>query len=392
MNKYILILALPLLISCKNPKTDIAKKTSEGENSPSIQLTTPKKSTTKNAEIVFCLDATGSMSGLIGTAKEKIWDIVSDLAQSNDIDTLRMGMVFYRDRGDAFVTKQIQLTTDLDAVYSDLLEMTADGGGDTPESVNQALNESVNEIQWSNSPNTYRTIFVVGDCPPHMDYSNDVLYTESCKKAAEKRITINTIKLGSGCAEAIPHFKKMASCTNGEFLQLDQDATDITIATPYDDKINKTSRAIDDSRLYYGNKAEQALNNNKKQKSLDVYDKGSATANSARASYKSSKSGRKSWMGSKEIISEYKSGKIALDEVSDDELPTVLKGKSTTEKEQILKELTTTRDQNIVKLKELNQKRREYIEQKTKENASSSDSLSFSKEVLKVMKKQANRN
>lgn len=45
-----------------------------------------------------------------------------------------MGMIFYRDRGDLFITKQIPLTTDLDNVYSDLLEIIADSGGDSPES------------------------------------------------------------------------------------------------------------------------------------------------------------------------------------------------------------------------------------------------------------------
>lgn len=43
-------------------------------------------------------------------------------------------MIFYRDRGDLFITKQIPLTTDLDNVYSDLLEIIADSGGDSPES------------------------------------------------------------------------------------------------------------------------------------------------------------------------------------------------------------------------------------------------------------------
>ena len=65
-------------------------------------------------------------------------------------------MVFYRDRGDNFITKQISLTTNLDAVYTDLLEIEAEGGGDSPESVNQALNEAVGQMKWSNDQNTIR--------------------------------------------------------------------------------------------------------------------------------------------------------------------------------------------------------------------------------------------
>ena len=142
MKIKILVLGL-LMLGCKNEVQATNKKDA------SILIETPKKHASKNAEIVFCLDATGSMGGLIGTAKEKIWDIVSELAQDGDIDTLKMGMVFYRDRGDDFITKQIAITTDLDEAYTELLKITAAGGGDSPESVNQGLHEAIMQMQWS---------------------------------------------------------------------------------------------------------------------------------------------------------------------------------------------------------------------------------------------------
>lgn len=364
------------------------------ESAPASINIAPKpienKTAKRNAEIVFCLDATGSMSGLIGTAKEKIWDIVSELAQSEDIDTLKMGMVFYRDRGDRFVTKKLALSSNLDDVYADLLEMNADEGGDTPESVNQALHESVNDLLWSEGANTYRTIFVVGDCPPHMDYGNDVPYIISCKQAAKKGIVINTIKLGNSCLDAIPHFKKMANCSQGEFLQLDQNASDYVVETPYDKKINEVSKEIDNSRMYYGNKNEQRLNNESKRKSLEVYEKSTISANSARAAYKSSSAGKKTWMGSKEIVKDFSEGEIVLEELKEEELPEELKGKSRVEKEQLLKELLAEREANVAKLKVLNEQRKIYIEQKNEENESE-EKLSFSKEVIKVMKEQSVR-
>ena len=370
------------ILNCKN----INKKELIENEKPILVAAINKATTTRNAEIVFCLDATGSMSGLIGTAKEKIWDIVSELAQSNDIDTLKMGMVFYRDRGDNFITKQIAITADLDEAYSDLLKITASGGGDTPESVNQALNESITSMLWSTNPKTYKTIFVVGDCPPHMDYKDDILYSESCKKAAEKGIIINTIKLGNGCEETIYHFKKMAECTNGEFLKLDQNAKDYSIATPYDSEINNISKDIDASRIYYGTNEEREKNYKKKAKSMEVYEKGSVTANSSRAEYKNSKVGKKSAFGSQEIIKDYKAGKLKLDTVEDERLPEELKGKSTTEKENFIKDLIIKRDSNDKKLKELIKKKNDYI--KSQKN-NQKDTTSFSKEVFKIMEKQA---
>ena len=378
---------LVLTVLCLSCKKNNALHANNSNNGPII-IETPRYHATKNAEIVFCLDATGSMSGLIGTAKEKIWDIVSELAQDGDIDTLKMGMVFYRDIGDAFVTKQIALTTDLDEAYSELLKINAAGGGDTPESVNQGLQEAVTDMEWSKDKNTYKTIFVVGDCPPHMDYQQDVKYTESCKITAQKGITINTIKLGNACLEAIPHFKAMSSCTNGEFLQLDQNAQDIVIATPYDKDINRLSRNIDDTRMYYGTVAQRSYNYDKKAKSMAVYESASATSNSARAGYKQSKAGQKAAYGSQEIINDYENGELDLENLTDDKLPNDLKGKSLDEKKKIIQQLAEKRSSDNKKLNALLLKKRDYINKKSKENNSKP---SFSQEVLKVMKKQANK-
>ena len=55
---------------------------------------------TKRVEVVFVLDTTGSMGGLIAAAKEKIWSIASTLAQAQQAPEISMGLVAYRDRGD----------------------------------------------------------------------------------------------------------------------------------------------------------------------------------------------------------------------------------------------------------------------------------------------------
>ena len=378
MSKFLLITIISLLSlnNKKDTRKPIAKQ-------PIIEQTTSKN---KNIEIVFCLDATGSMEGLIETAKEKIWEIVSQLAQSNDVESLKLGMVFYRDKGDSFITKKIQLTTDLDEVYDKLLNMKANGGGDTPESVNQALNEAITEIEWSDS-NAYKTIFVVGDCPPHMDYQDDVKYTSSCKIASKKGITINTIKLGQSCTNAIAHFKAMANCCNGDYLQLDQNASDVVIKTPYDDAIYEISKSIDESRVYYGTKEEQMVNYQKKEKSLEVYERSSKTSNTARASYKMSKAGKKS-LGTQELIHDYTNHKINIDDLSEDELPKYLIGKNKQEIKDTLEKLKDQRIQNELKISELLKKKKEYIKNK-KSTLSESEKTSFSQKVVEILKKQS---
>src|SRR5208282_5270293 len=105
--------------------------------------------------------------------------------------------VAFRDRGDAYITKVFDLNDNLDFIHDRLMEFKAEGGGDIPESVNQALDDSVNKIKWSKDDDTLRIIFLVGDAPPHMDYKDDVKYPVTCKKACEKGIIINTIQCGN---------------------------------------------------------------------------------------------------------------------------------------------------------------------------------------------------
>src|SRR5215475_8699829 len=114
-------------------------------------------------EVVFCLDTTGSMGGLIEGAKQKIWSIANQIASGKPTPELKIGLVAYRDKGDAYVTQVHDLTADLDDVHAKLKKFEAAGGGDTPEHVNQGLFDSVHKIKWSQDNRTLKIIFLVGD-------------------------------------------------------------------------------------------------------------------------------------------------------------------------------------------------------------------------------------
>src|SRR5262245_58087976 len=74
-----------------------------------------------NVEVVFCLDTTGSMGGLINAAKQKIWAISNQIASGTPTPNVKVGLVAYRDRGDAYVTEIVDLTDDLDSIHGQLM-------------------------------------------------------------------------------------------------------------------------------------------------------------------------------------------------------------------------------------------------------------------------------
>ena len=71
-------------------------------------------------EVAFVLDTTGSMGGLLEGAKRKIWSIATAIVDSNPDADVRMGLVAYRDIGDDYVTKKVDLTRDIQDLYAGL--------------------------------------------------------------------------------------------------------------------------------------------------------------------------------------------------------------------------------------------------------------------------------
>src|ERR1044071_1807319 len=116
---------------------------------PSDPAPNPEANAEKTLEMVFVLDTTGSMGGLIDGAKQRIWGIINEVKQTPAHPNVRVGLVAYRDTGDAYVTQVLPVTNDLDKVYTTLMEYRADGGGDGPEDVRQALADGVRRAGWS---------------------------------------------------------------------------------------------------------------------------------------------------------------------------------------------------------------------------------------------------
>src|SRR5262249_32587260 len=97
---------------------------------PAARADEPAAKAKPKIEVVFALDTTGSMTGLIEGAKRKIWSIANQIVSGKPLPEVKIGLVAYRDRGDEYVTRLTPLTADIDAIYARLSELRAAGGGD----------------------------------------------------------------------------------------------------------------------------------------------------------------------------------------------------------------------------------------------------------------------
>ena len=194
-------------------------------------------------EVCFVLDTTGSMSGLFEGAKQKIWSIANEMISAKPTPEIKFGLVGYRDRGDEYITKVFNLTDDIDGIYANLQSFKAAGGGDTPESVNEALDDAVRKLTWSTNRNVLKIIFLVGDAPPHMDYPNAPKFPDVCQEAMKHDLIINTIQCGM-MAETTPIWKEMAQLSEGSYAAIGQTGNMIAIATPMDKELAELNRKI----------------------------------------------------------------------------------------------------------------------------------------------------
>lgn len=341
-------------------------------------------------DVVFVLDSTGSMGGLIEGAKQKIWAIANQVATAKPRPRIRMALVTYRDRGDSYITRVTPLTDDLDALYADLTRVTADGGGDGPESVNQALNEAVTKIAWDTSaPNYLKLIYLVGDAPPHMDYDQDVKYLDSCRLAAAAGITVNTIQCGSQ-SDTAAIWQEIARSAEGEYFQIDQGGGMTAVATPYDADLARLGAELEATVVAYGSREQQAQQNAKMGAAATLSAAAPARPEAAaeRAAYKASGAGRASLTGAYDLVQACKDGTVKLDELKKDDLPEQMRSMSSAEQAAYIARQTAARDECSARINDLSAKRQSFLREQIGNGAAAD---SFDLRVLQALKAQAAR-
>ena len=314
-------------------------------------------------EMVFVLDTTGSMGGLLTGAKERIWGIVNEVMQTSTLSSVKVGLVAYRDRGDQYVTQVLPLTEDLDKVYSTLMDYEAQGGGDEPENVRRALAEGVSKAGWSRtSQGNAQILFLVGDAPPH-DYGDEPNPLTTADLAVKQGIIVNTIQCGYS-AETRQVWEAIARRGQGQYFLIPQNGGVQTISTPYDEQLSQLGSRLGGTYMSYGGGGGAAgLQFRESQKQLvDAYESTVATrsAPSAAAERTVNKAlNSKAYIG--DLLQDIENGSIKLESVKTEDLPSELQKLSPEEQKlEIVKRLAERREIRK-QILALSQQRTEYI-------------------------------
>jgi len=170
----------------------------------------------KRADIVFVIDATGSMQGEIDDVKRNMISIGNELALRKPTPDIRFGAVFYRDRTDEEMVRAVPLSRDLAAVRAEIQGVQAQGGGDWPEHVGIGLHKAL-EMDWSHSQDGgVRLLYLVGDAPAQ-HYGDGYEVGDAVKMAQSMGVKIHVVAC-DGLNDA--EMQSVASSTGGSLSNL----------------------------------------------------------------------------------------------------------------------------------------------------------------------------
>ncbi len=334
-------------------------------------------------DLVIALDTSNSMDGLIDAARQKIWDLVNEMATARPTPILRVGLISFGNDGyqEAGWTRVDQpLTDDLDAIYEKLMALKTNGG---TEYVGRAIFTARTKMDWRKDAKALKLIFVAGNEGADQDFEHP-----SVKEAGliiAQDIVVNTIYCGTETDSDAKGWRDVAQRADGQFANIAPDGGAVVIETPFDDRLGELSSKLNTTYVAYGARGEAA-----KESQMAMDDKAadmSRSAGAARAAAKGSALYRNSkW----DLVDALDQGEVDLDEVAVEDLPDEMKGMKGAEREAFIKEKAAEREAIQKEIAALNVKRNEHIQKELKKKGGKKDQA-FDAAVSKALRSQAGR-
>ncbi len=344
------------------------------------QIASPRK-----IQLVILFDTSNSMDGLIEQAKSRIWSIVNEttgLRHNGMVPTLEIAVYDYGNSSIAaekkFIRQQTAFTTDLDLISGKLFGLRTNGG---EEYCGAVIQQSINDLNWSPNPLDLKLIYIAGNEPFNQ---GPIDYKKVCEIASAKGIFVNTIYCGDYGQGIREFWKDGATCSRGDYFNINSNERVVQIATPYDEQINSYNVKLNQTYVSYGSIG-------KMKKEMQATEDANATSQgfaviSERAVSKSNSNYNNStW----DLVDASKNDSTIIFKLKDEELPTELKGKSKEEKEKYLEEKTVERQKIQEEIGRLGKEREAYIKTEKAKTSTTIKADDFGTAISKSMKEKA---
>ncbi len=307
-------------------------------------------------DLVIALDVSGSMSGLIDSAKQRLWDIVNELAQANPQPDLRMAILTYGNPSygaqTGYVRIDMPFTRDLDAINRTLFSFGTNGGD---EYVARVIHRSLTDLDWSDDADALKILFVAGNEEADQDPEMSVGFVS--KVAANNGIAVNTLYCGGENDAIVAGWREFSTLTNGLFASINQDAAAVAnVATPMDEQLAELNKELNETYVAYGKDGEQHKANQVEQ------DRNTAKMSAPSiASRTLTKIGELYDNAKWDLVDAFESG-APVAEMEPEDLPEPMQTMNVEERQEYVQELADKRQAVSARIQEIGQRRDDYID------------------------------
>lgn len=276
--------------------------------------------TTRAVDLVIALDVSGSMSGLIDSAKQRLWAVVNELNRAQPQPDLRVAILSYGSpnygKASGFVRVDQPFTRDLDAVNATLFSFRTGGGS---EYVARTITTAVDKLQWSQQTNSVRIMFVAGNEAATQDPFISI--EQAMAKANRNRVVVNTVYCGPDNDHGIPAgWQHVAQLGQGMYASIDQNIAAVAeVEAPQDNQLRALNDKLNRTYVPFGQRGKA------RQDAQHAEDDNAAKlSGSAAASRTVTKAGRLYRSATWDLVDAVKSG-LSLGKVAREALPSEMR-------------------------------------------------------------------
>lgn len=338
--------------------------------------------TTRQVDLAICLDTSGSMSGLIESAKQKLWAIVNDLALAEPTPKLRVALLTYGNDGHnaegGWVRIDSGLTEDLDLISQQLFALTTNGG---TEYVGRVLQNATLQLDWHPSDDALKLIIVAGNESAEQDQQSP--FREMCREAIARGIMINSIYCGPDTDTIAPAWREVARLADGQYASIDHDGGTVVIETPFDERLSELSSSVNATYIQYGFDGARGLGNQVQQ------DGNAESLNSAAVAQRAmTKSSALYCNSSWDLVDACTIGNIKLADVKEEDLPENMQKMTPEQREAYVQKMNDERTAIQEQIKDLAAKRSAFVQNEMKKLAVDDESA-FDAAIRRAVRQQA---
>ena len=313
-------------------------------------------------QIAILLDSSNSMDGLIDQTRNQLWQIINFLTKvtkDGEVPELQVALYHYGNDNlpseEGFVRLLTGFTPELDVVSEKLFSIKTNGG---QEYAGWVIRSAMQQLNWSKDPADFRVIFIAGNEPFDQ---GPIVWTQSVNLAVKADTLVNTIYCGSAESQERQLWASGATVAKGSHFNINQNQVIVVIKSPFDDQISTLNTKLNQTYIPYGREGK---------------------VGQQRQAVEDSNAGGNLMMRSRSKVSEYydnaswdlldalENGRVTLESLSNDALPEVMRSMTLTEKRAYVAAKKAERESIKKTIRELSQKRNEYIEQQRKASTS----------------------